>query len=196
MYFGLCVVNDLFGTNVQPGDGQTKSTLQKLRDYFLAALAFPLGTVSTLTKITPGRKNHEPLILIIVAPYWRSPLFMFEIFEPVDNLSKEAPVWIFFYFYYYFQFVVITFWGIYVVDRELVYPERLDKIIPTWLNHVMVISLQLYRTSVGRLCNPHILNNTTYHQGTRTVTCYTHWFPVSTRSGWKFFLWRNYQSTV
>ena len=50
-------MNDLFGTNVQPGDGQTKSTLQKLRDYFLAALAFPLGTVSTFTEITPGRKK-------------------------------------------------------------------------------------------------------------------------------------------
>ena len=45
VFFGVCVVNDLFGTNVQPGDGQTKSTLQKLRDYMLAALAFPLGAV-------------------------------------------------------------------------------------------------------------------------------------------------------
>jgi len=27
---------------------------------------------------------------------------------------------------------------IYAVDRELVYPKRLDAIIPTWLNHVMV----------------------------------------------------------
>lgn len=34
-------------------------------------------------------------------------------------------------------FVVMTFWGIYVVDRELVYPRRLDGIIPQWLNHVM-----------------------------------------------------------
>ncbi|CAH1772503.1 unnamed protein product [Owenia fusiformis] len=34
-------------------------------------------------------------------------------------------------------FVVITFWGIYAVDRELVYPTHLDKIIPVWLNHVM-----------------------------------------------------------
>ncbi len=36
------------------------------------------------------------------------------------------------------QFVVITFWGLYAVDRELVYPAHLDKIIPWWLNHVMV----------------------------------------------------------
>lgn len=34
-------------------------------------------------------------------------------------------------------FVVCTFWGIYVVDRELVYPKKLDKFIPSWLNHVM-----------------------------------------------------------
>lgn len=34
-------------------------------------------------------------------------------------------------------FVVLMFWGLYAVDRELVYPKALDKIIPQWLNHVM-----------------------------------------------------------
>ncbi len=37
-----------------------------------------------------------------------------------------------------FQFVVITFWAIYAVDRELVFPEHMDKLIPPWLNHIMV----------------------------------------------------------
>jgi len=37
-----------------------------------------------------------------------------------------------------FQFVVMTFWGIYAVDRELVYPKHLDALIPQWLNHSMV----------------------------------------------------------
>ena len=32
----------------------------------------------------------------------------------------------------------MTFWGIYAVDRELVYPKALDKLIPPWLNHIMV----------------------------------------------------------
>ncbi|XP_076438077.1 androgen-induced gene 1 protein-like [Babylonia areolata] len=35
------------------------------------------------------------------------------------------------------MFVVMTFWGLYAVDRELVYPRELDGIIPMWLNHVM-----------------------------------------------------------
>lgn len=39
----------------------------------------------------------------------------------------------------FFQFVVLTFWGIYAIDRELVYPKALDKVIPSWLNHIMVI---------------------------------------------------------
>merc|ERR1739844_86518 len=30
-----------------------------------------------------------------------------------------------------------TFWGIYMMDRELIYPAALDNIIPSWLNHVM-----------------------------------------------------------
>ncbi|XP_052761334.1 androgen-induced gene 1 protein-like isoform X1 [Mya arenaria] len=34
-------------------------------------------------------------------------------------------------------FVVMTFWGIYAVDRELVYPKKLDELIPQWLNHTM-----------------------------------------------------------
>jgi hypothetical protein len=33
--------------------------------------------------------------------------------------------------------VVISFWLIYAIDRELIYPSRLDSIIPIWLNHVM-----------------------------------------------------------
>ena len=32
--------------------------------------------------------------------------------------------------------VVSTFWIIYAVDRELVYPKHLDDITPYWTNHV------------------------------------------------------------
>jgi len=32
----------------------------------------------------------------------------------------------------------MTFWAIYAVDRELVFPKSLDGIIPVWQNHVMV----------------------------------------------------------
>ncbi|XP_070208465.1 androgen-induced gene 1 protein-like isoform X1 [Littorina saxatilis] len=35
------------------------------------------------------------------------------------------------------MFVVSTFWALYAVDRELVYPRELDALIPPWLNHVM-----------------------------------------------------------
>lgn len=35
------------------------------------------------------------------------------------------------------MFVVTTFWSLYALDRELVYPKALDAIIPAWLNHVM-----------------------------------------------------------
>lgn len=32
-------------------------------------------------------------------------------------------------------FIVLTFWGIYSYDRQLVYPEAFDKVVPVWLNH-------------------------------------------------------------
>ncbi|XP_029467239.1 androgen-induced gene 1 protein-like isoform X2 [Rhinatrema bivittatum] len=34
-------------------------------------------------------------------------------------------------------FVVASFWSIYAYDRELIYPEKMDAIIPQWLNHSM-----------------------------------------------------------
>ncbi|XP_033727752.1 androgen-induced gene 1 protein-like [Pecten maximus] len=35
------------------------------------------------------------------------------------------------------MFVVCTFWGIYAVDRELIFPKKLDGLIPVWLNHAL-----------------------------------------------------------
>ncbi|XP_068706823.1 androgen-induced gene 1 protein-like [Montipora foliosa] len=34
-------------------------------------------------------------------------------------------------------FVAAIFWGIYMVDRNLIFPKQLDKIIPPWLNHLL-----------------------------------------------------------
>lgn len=33
--------------------------------------------------------------------------------------------------------VVFTFWSIWAVDRELIFPKALDSFFPTWLNHVL-----------------------------------------------------------
>ncbi|OQV12750.1 putative Androgen-induced 1 [Hypsibius exemplaris] len=34
-------------------------------------------------------------------------------------------------------FVVLMFWAIYAVDRELIFPQFLDDVFPAWANHVM-----------------------------------------------------------
>ena len=34
-------------------------------------------------------------------------------------------------------FVSITFWGIYFVDRELIFPKKLDMVFASWHNHIM-----------------------------------------------------------
>ncbi|GAV03309.1 hypothetical protein RvY_13752-1 [Ramazzottius varieornatus] len=34
-------------------------------------------------------------------------------------------------------FVVLMFWAIYAVDRELIFPQFLDDLFPAWANHVM-----------------------------------------------------------
>nr|XP_006825545.1 PREDICTED: androgen-induced gene 1 protein-like [Saccoglossus kowalevskii] len=75
-YFGLCILTDLvLSCNKRSKFGRR---LCRFRDWFLAAIAFPIGML-----------------------------------------------------------VVLMFWLIYAVDRELVFPEWLDKIFPSWLNHVM-----------------------------------------------------------
>ncbi|XP_013856020.1 androgen-dependent TFPI-regulating protein [Austrofundulus limnaeus] len=35
------------------------------------------------------------------------------------------------------MFVVLLFWTIYAIDRELVYPAALDSFFPPWINHAM-----------------------------------------------------------
>lgn len=48
------------------------------------------------------------------------------------------------------MFVGSTFWALYAVDRELVFPKALDEYFPSWLNHVMhtnimiLISIELF----------------------------------------------------
>ena len=38
----------------------------------------------------------------------------------------------------FLQFVFLTFWGIFAIDRELVYPSNMDLYIPVALNHYWV----------------------------------------------------------
>ncbi|XP_019628527.1 PREDICTED: androgen-induced gene 1 protein-like isoform X2 [Branchiostoma belcheri] len=46
--------------------------------------------------------------------------------------------------------VMVVFWGIYAVDRELIFPASLDHVIPPWINHVWhttivpVLLLEMY----------------------------------------------------
>jgi len=40
--------------------------------------------------------------------------------------------------------VAITFWGIYAIDRELIFPRALDSFFPDWLNHVMHTNILIF----------------------------------------------------
>lgn len=47
------------------------------------------------------------------------------------------------FLYFIFQFVFLSFWILFLYDRELVYPKALDGIFPVWLNHAMVSKGQI-----------------------------------------------------
>lgn len=42
------------------------------------------------------------------------------------------------------MFVGLTFWGLYAIDRELIFPEILDTYFPMWLNHLMHTNIMLF----------------------------------------------------
>jgi hypothetical protein len=53
------------------------------------------------------------------------------------------------YFFAAFAFPVafnvgITFWGLYAVDRELVFPKAIDAFFPNWLNHIMHTNIMVF----------------------------------------------------
>eukprot|EP00088_Acartia_fossae_P025275 TRINITY_DN26103_c0_g1_i1.p1 TRINITY_DN26103_c0_g1~~TRINITY_DN26103_c0_g1_i1.p1 ORF type:complete len:233 (-),score=37.07 TRINITY_DN26103_c0_g1_i1:200-871(-) len=50
-------------------------------------------------------------------------------------------------------FVGVIFWGLYAVNRELIFPQKLDGHFPSWLNHFMhttVLPLQLGEMFLSR----------------------------------------------
>ncbi|XP_071804633.1 androgen-induced gene 1 protein-like isoform X3 [Asterias amurensis] len=75
-YFFICCVSDLVTSSGAHSPITRK--IASFRDWFLAAVAFPIGTL-----------------------------------------------------------VVVVFWAIWAIDRELIFPKFLDQFFPAWLNHVM-----------------------------------------------------------
>lgn len=41
-------------------------------------------------------------------------------------------------------YVGVTFWSIYAVDRELIFPKALDAFFPAWLNHAMHTNIMFF----------------------------------------------------
>ncbi|KAJ3646174.1 hypothetical protein Zmor_023772 [Zophobas morio] len=83
VFFTICVINDVIGTNE---DAPKKTPfIRRIKDLILTCLAFPLS-----------------------------------------------------------MFVGLTFWCIYFVDRELIFPRALDKFFPVWLNHAMHTNIMIF----------------------------------------------------
>ncbi|XP_055917071.1 androgen-induced gene 1 protein-like isoform X1 [Eupeodes corollae] len=83
VYFVICLGNDFIGTNeVAP---KKMPAIRKIKDYILAALAFPIAL----------------------------------------NVG-------------------ISFWTLYAIDRELVFPKVLDAIFPGWLNHILHTNIVVF----------------------------------------------------
>lgn len=42
------------------------------------------------------------------------------------------------------MFVASTFWGLYLIDRELILPKVIDPYFPVWLNHLMHTNIVIF----------------------------------------------------
>ncbi|CAG9763116.1 unnamed protein product [Ceutorhynchus assimilis] len=83
IFFTICLLNDLVGTNEQ--FPKRKPLIRHFKDALLPILAFPLS-----------------------------------------------------------MFVGLTFWGLYALDRELIFPKVLDQYFPAWLNQLMHTNIMIF----------------------------------------------------
>lgn len=53
--------------------------------------------------------------------------------------------------------MTIQFWGIYLVNRDLIFPNILDEVVPSWHNHILH-TLPLIAAIADNLTAPHVYN--------------------------------------
>ncbi|XP_066899281.1 androgen-dependent TFPI-regulating protein isoform X1 [Kogia breviceps] len=90
---------------------------------FLQAIFYGVACLEDVLKRAKGKKD----VKFITA--FRDLLFTTLAF-PISAVSYKDV-----------QFVFLSFWVLFLYDRELVYPEALDGIFPAWLNHAMHTSI-------------------------------------------------------
>ncbi|XP_020955848.1 androgen-dependent TFPI-regulating protein isoform X1 [Sus scrofa] len=104
-------------SKIFPNDGQWKYLT--FLNLFLQAIFYGVACLEDVLKRTEGKKD----IKFVTA--FRDLLFTTLAF-PISAVSYKDV-----------QFVFLSFWIIFLYDRELVYPKAIDDIFPGWLNHAM-----------------------------------------------------------
>ncbi|AWP20425.1 putative androgen-induced 1 protein [Scophthalmus maximus] len=143
VFFGLCVLIDVSSLLTKGGDSREQERqLRKLiglRDWMMAVLAFPVGAFVVFTFWSLYLYDRElvyPKLLDNFIPQWLNhgmvSGFIRIIISNNWSVDRETAA------HQTIDFVVFTFWSLYLYDRELVYPKLLDNFIPQWLNHGMV----------------------------------------------------------
>lgn len=95
---------------------------------------------SLLTKAGDTREQERQLRKLVGLRDWMMAVLAFPVGAVRVHVCLFACVCCFADLCLPVQFVVFTFWSLYLYDRELVYPKLLDNFIPQWLNHGMVSS--------------------------------------------------------
>lgn len=75
--------------------------------------------------------------------------------------------------------VVSTFWTVYAIDRELIYPKKLDLVVPTYVNHLLHSTIAI--TAIELFVTEH-----NYPSSTKKG------FSLCAATGLAYFLWISY----
>lgn len=85
-------------------------------------------------------------------------------------------------------YVARAFWSIYFVDRDLIFPEHLDKIFPPMFNHVMHTTVAIFMLIELFITYRQYPSRTV---GMTAITCL-----IMSYTGWFFYIYAKYNAFV
>jgi hypothetical protein len=98
-----------------------------------------------------GRFKFLTFLTLCILTFYYIVAFLTDVVPLLRSRCQSFVDWLFTTIVFPISLIVgIFFWSIYAIDRNLIYPEFMDKHIPSHLNHFLVV-INIY---ISSLCMP------------------------------------------